>query len=91
MQTGSDAAAASKPSTKWRRTMAMQIAAASPLAVSAEGLNPEVVEHEREVYRQKAREEGKPEQIIEKIAEGWSRSSARTCACSTSSISATTR
>ena len=48
----------------------MQIAAASPLAVSAEGLNPEVVEHEREVYRQKAREEGKPEQIIEKIAEG---------------------
>ena len=29
---------------------------ASPLAVSAEGLNPEVVEHEREVYRQKARE-----------------------------------
>ena len=27
-------------------------------------------EHEREVYRQKAREEGKPEQIIEKIAEG---------------------
>ena len=47
-----------------------KIAAASPLAVSAEGLNPEVVEHEREVYRQKAREEGKPEQIIEKIAEG---------------------
>ena len=38
--------------------------------MSAEGLNPEVVEHEREVYRQKAREEGKPEQIIEKIAEG---------------------
>ena len=38
--------------------------------MSAEGLNPEVVEHEREVYRQKAREEGKPEQIVEKIAEG---------------------
>ena len=52
------------------KDVAMQIAAASPLAVSAEGLNPEVVEHEREVYRQKAREEGKPEQIIEKIAEG---------------------
>ena len=52
------------------KNVAMQIAAASPLAVSAEGLNPEVVEHEREVYRQKAREEGKPEQIIEKIAEG---------------------
>ena len=82
MQTGSDAAAASEalPAGAEKRlaeafhevakNVAMQIAAASPLAVSAEGLNPEVVEHEREVYRQKAREEGKPEQIIEKIAEG---------------------
>ena len=56
--------------TEIGKNVAMQIAAASPLAVSAEGLNPEVVEHEREVYRQKAREEGKPEQIVEKIAEG---------------------
>ena len=70
MQTGSDAAAASEAFHEEAQNVAMQIAAASPLAVSAEGLNPEVVEHEREVYRQKAREEGKPEQIIEKIAEG---------------------
>ncbi len=70
MQTGSDAAAASEAFHELAKNVAMQIAAASPLAVSAEGLNPEVVEHEREVYRQKAREEGKPEQIIEKIAEG---------------------
>jgi len=69
MQTGSDAAA-SEAFHEVAKNVAMQIAAASPLAVSAEGLNPEVVEHEREVYRQKAREEGKPEQIIEKIAEG---------------------
>lgn len=69
MQTGS-AAAASEAFHEVAKNVAMQIAAASPLAVSAEGLNPEVVEHEREVYRQKAREEGKPEQIIEKIAEG---------------------
>ena len=68
MQTGSDAAAASEAFHEVAKNVAMQIAAASPLAVSAEGLNPEVVE--REVYRQKAREEGKPEQIIEKIAEG---------------------
>ena len=65
MQTGSDAAAASEAFHEVAKNVA-----ASPLAVSAEGLNPEVVEHEREVYRQKAREEGKPEQIIEKIAEG---------------------
>lgn len=68
MQTGSDAAGLHFHEVA--KNVAMQIAAASPLAVSAEGLNPEVVEHEREVYRQKAREEGKPEQIIEKIAEG---------------------
>ena len=52
------------------KNVAMQIAAASPLAVSAEGLDPELIEREREVYRQKAREEGKPENIVDKIAEG---------------------
>ena len=48
----------------------MQIAAASPLALDMDCLDPALVEREREVYRQKAREEGKPENIIEKIAEG---------------------
>ena len=70
MQTGSDAADASEGFHEVVKNVAMQIAAASPLAVSSEGLDPKVVEHEREVYRQKAREEGKPEQIVEKIAEG---------------------
>lgn len=46
MQTGSDAAAASEAFHEVAKNVAMQIAAASPLAVSAEGLNPEVVEHE---------------------------------------------
>ncbi len=52
------------------KNVAMQIAATSPLAVDASELDQAVVEREREVYRQKAREDGKPEQIIEKIAEG---------------------
>ena len=40
MQTGSDAAAASEAFHELAKNVAMQIAAASPLAVSAEGLNP---------------------------------------------------
>lgn len=52
------------------KNLAMQIAAASPLALDAASLDPAVVEREREVYRQKALEEGKPAQIVDKIAEG---------------------
>ena len=70
IKAGSEAAASSEAFHELVKNVAMQIAAASPLAVSAEGLDPELIEREREVYRQKAREEGKPEQIIEKIAEG---------------------
>jgi elongation factor Ts len=55
---------------EFARNVAMQIAAASPLALDGESLDPALLEREREVYRQKAREEGKPENIIEKIAEG---------------------
>lgn len=52
------------------KNLAMQIAAANPLALDAASLDPAVVEREREVYRQKALEEGKPAQIVDKIAEG---------------------
>ncbi|MCR4666276.1 MAG: translation elongation factor Ts [Desulfovibrio sp.] len=52
------------------RELAMQIAATNPLALNAEGVDPKAVEHERQVYIDKARAEGKPEQIVSKIAEG---------------------
>jgi elongation factor Ts len=55
---------------EFAKNIAMQIAAASPLALDAEALDPALVEREREIYRQKAREEGKPDAIVEKIAEG---------------------
>ena len=55
---------------EFAKNVAMQIAAAAPLALDAESLDPALVEREREVYRQKALEEGKPEAVIEKIAEG---------------------
>ncbi|EGY24368.1 MAG TPA: translation elongation factor Ts [Desulfovibrio sp.] len=55
---------------EFAKNVAMQIAANNPIAVDAESVDPAVIEREREVYRQKAREEGKPENIIEKIVEG---------------------
>ena len=52
------------------KNVAMQIAASNPLALDADNLDPALLEREREVYRQKALAEGKPEKIIDKIAEG---------------------
>lgn len=66
----SEAAAASDDFKALAKNISMQIAAASPLGISPDNIDPELLEREREVYRQKAREEGKPEQIVEKIAEG---------------------
>jgi elongation factor Ts len=50
--------------------MAMQIAASAPLALSSEDLDPTVVAKERAVAEDKAREEGKPENMIARIADG---------------------
>lgn len=50
--------------------IAMQIAASAPLALNEEGLSPEVVARERQVAEDKAREEGKPENMIPRIADG---------------------
>ena len=52
------------------KNMAMQIAASGPLSVDREGLPPEIVEREKEIYATQARESGKPEKVIEKMVEG---------------------
>ncbi len=52
------------------KNLAMQVAASSPLALDAASLDPAAIEREREVYRKKAQDEGKPANIIEKIADG---------------------
>ena len=65
------AESAAKPEVlELAKNLAMQVAAASPLALDASCLDPAAVEREREVYRQKAIEEGKPAQIVDKIADG---------------------
>ncbi len=52
------------------KQIAMHVAAANPLAVSADQVDREVVERERAIYAEQARESGKPENIIEKMVEG---------------------
>ena len=52
------------------RSLAMQVAATNPLAVDRAGIAAELVEREQEIYRQQARETGKPEAMIDKIAAG---------------------
>ena len=52
------------------RQVAMHIAAASPLAVRPEEIEPALLERERAVYREQAKESGKPEAIVEKMVEG---------------------
>jgi len=52
------------------RDIAMQVAAMNPLVVNREQLDPNIVEKELEIYREQARNEGKPEHVVEKIAQG---------------------
>ncbi|RME10026.1 MAG: translation elongation factor Ts, partial [Aquificota bacterium] len=50
--------------------VALQIAAMKPEFVSIEGVDPEALERERRILTEQARQEGKPENIIEKVVEG---------------------
>jgi elongation factor Ts len=50
--------------------VALQIAAAAPHYVRVEDIPEEVLEHEREIARNRAREEGKPEQVLDRIISG---------------------
>ena len=51
------------------RQLAMHIAATNPQALDPAGLNPEVVRREKDVLADKYRQQGKPENVIEKIVE----------------------
>lgn len=51
------------------KDIAMQIAAANPLYVSREEVPADVISHEKEVYRQEALNEGKPEKIVDRMVE----------------------
>ena len=52
------------------KQLAMHIAAANPLALDGESLDAAMVERERSIAMEKAKESGKPENIVEKMVEG---------------------
>jgi elongation factor Ts len=52
------------------KDMAMQVTAANPTYVKREDVPEEVREKEKEIYRRQAKESGKPDKILDKIAEG---------------------
>lgn len=52
------------------KDVALHIAAQNPLYVRREDVPAEEIEREKEIYKDQARASGKPEQIVDKIAEG---------------------
>jgi len=52
------------------KDMAMQVAAMNPIGIKREDVPKEVIDKEIEIYKELAKKEGKPEQMLEKIAMG---------------------
>lgn len=52
------------------KELCMQIAAASPQYIKIEDIPKEVIDKEREIYREQMKDSGKPQNVIEKIVEG---------------------
>ncbi len=52
------------------KDIAMQVAAANPVAVRREELDQAMVEQERQIFRTQVINEGKPEKIVDKIVDG---------------------
>ena len=52
------------------RDVAMQVAAMAPVAIDKDDVDPKLIEREMEIAKEQIRAEGKPESMIEKIAQG---------------------
>ena len=55
---------------QFAKDVAMHIAAEQPRAVDRESIESSLIDHEREIYLEQARNEGKPDHIAEKIVQG---------------------
>jgi elongation factor Ts len=63
--------AATSPGAKpVARDIAMQIAAMNPSVVSREQVGKNIIDRELDIYRQQAKNEGKPDQVVDRIATG---------------------
>ena len=65
-----DFVARSQAFREFAHEVALQVAAGAAQYIKTEQVPAAVIEHERDIARGRAREEGKPEQVIERIAEG---------------------
>jgi elongation factor Ts len=65
-----ESAAPAETLTALGKQIAMHVAAAHPLALTAEDLPAELIERERAIAMEKAKESGKPQPIVEKMVEG---------------------
>ena len=55
---------------EFAKNIAMHIAATNPVGIQAEDVSEDMINKEKEIYRAQALETGKPENILDKIAEG---------------------
>lgn len=65
-----DFVARSEQFRKFAHEVALQVAATAPRYIKVEEIPAEVIEHEAEIAKARAREEGKPEKMLDRIAEG---------------------
>jgi elongation factor Ts len=65
-----DFVARSEKFRSFAHELALQIAAAAPRYIRADEIPADILEHEHQIARARAREEGKPEQVIDQIADG---------------------
>src|SRR5690348_6602860 len=65
-----ESAAPTETLTTLGKQIAQHVAAAHPQALDADSIDPALVERERSIAMEKARESGKPDNIIEKMVEG---------------------
>jgi len=56
--------------TNLSKDLAMHITASAPISVKREDISLDVLERERDIYSEQARQSGKPENIIDKMIEG---------------------
>ena len=66
----SDFVAKTEDFQQFAKNIAMHIAAANPVGLNPDDVDPAMVEKEREIFRAQMLEEGKPENIIDKIVDG---------------------
>ena len=65
-----ESAAPAETLTALGKQIAMHVAAANPLALNGDELDADLVERERSIAMEKAKESGKPQNIVEKMVEG---------------------